>query len=118
MRCLTNQQWLLGAEMAQRPNFRPNQPLIEFLGIPGLDEGMDQEILEISELGVDYRKGLRHTQDMTNTNTTTATPLALVDMVLQMIDDRKAFAAANGFTASDDEIANNIKASLIRMMSA
>ena len=55
--------------MGQRPNFRPNQPLIEFLGIPGLDEGMDQEILEISELRVDYRKGLRHTQDMTTTQT-------------------------------------------------
>jgi hypothetical protein len=35
-----------------------------------------------------------------------------------MIADRKAFAAANGFTASDDEIADSIKASLIRMMSA
>ena len=27
--------------LAQRPNFRPNQPLIEFLGVPGLDEGME-----------------------------------------------------------------------------
>ena len=55
---------------------------------------------------------------MTNTNTTTATPLALVDMVLQMIDDRKAFAAEHGFAPNDQEIADNIKASLIRMMSA
>ena len=55
-------------------------------------------------------------RDMSNTaNTNTAE--ALTNMINDMINDRKAYATANGFTASDDEIADHIKASLIRMMS-
>jgi len=53
---------------------------------------------------------------MSNTaNTNTAE--ALTNMINDMINDRKAYATANGFTATDDEIADHIKASLIRMMS-
>lgn len=49
--------------MTQRSNFRPNQPLIEFLGIEGLDEGMTTEenpmitTAEAAEqLGIDVAK--------------------------------------------------------------
>ncbi len=51
----------------------------------------------------------------TNTNTPTA---ALRTMIAEMATARREYAAANGFTASDDEIADHIKASLIRMMAA
>jgi hypothetical protein len=53
---------------------------------------------------------------MTTTQKPTATSLALVDMITQMINDRKAFAAEHGFTPDDDEIADSIKASLVLMM--
>ncbi len=55
---------------------------------------------------------------MTSTQNPTATSLALVDMILQMIDDRKAFAAEHGFAPDDSEIADSIKASLVLMMKA
>lgn len=38
------------------------------------------------------------------------------NLVNEMIAERRAYAAANGFTASDDEIAAHIASSLIRMM--
>ena len=50
------------------------------------------------------------------TNTTANTTNALRNLIAEMADERRKFAAANGFTASDDEIADSIKASLIRMM--
>jgi hypothetical protein len=55
---------------------------------------------------------------MTSTQNPTAASLALVDMIMQMIDDRKAFAAEHGFAPNDEEIAESIKASLILMMKA
>ena len=48
-----------------------------------------------------------------NTNTTNA----LTDLINGMIAERRQFAADNGFVATDQEIADHIKASLIRMMS-
>ena len=67
-------------------------------------------------LGVDIYANMYILRDMSNTaNTNTAE--ALTNMINDMINDRKAYATANGFTASDDEIADHIKASLIRMMS-
>ena len=54
-------------------------------------------------------------RDMSNTaNTNTAE--AFINMMNEMINDRREYAANNGFTASDDEIADHIKASLINMM--
>lgn len=38
------------------------------------------------------------------------------NLVNDMIAERRQFAADNGFVATDDEIADHIKASLIRMM--
>ena len=55
---------------------------------------------------------------MTTTQNTSPTALALVDMILQMIDDRKVFAAEHGFAPDDSEIADSIKASLVLMMKA
>jgi len=49
-------------------------------------------------------------------NTATTTNEALANLISDMINDRKAYATANGFTATDDEIADHIKASLVRMM--
>jgi len=51
--------------------------------------------------------------DMTTNNTTNA----LATLINDMINDRKAYATANGFTATDDEIAAHVRDSLIRMMS-
>lgn len=53
---------------------------------------------------------------MNNMNNTNNTAEAFVTMVNEMINTRREFAEANGFTASDDEIADHIKASLIAMM--
>ena len=47
-----------------------------------------------------------------NNNTNTA----LTDLINGMIAERRRFAADNGFVATDDEIADHIKASLIKMM--
>jgi hypothetical protein len=47
---------------------------------------------------------------------TTTAATSLQDLIFNMIDARRDHAAANGFTATDDEIAASIKASLIRMM--
>ena len=47
-----------------------------------------------------------------NNNTNTA----LTDLINGMIAERRQFAADNGFVATDQEIADHIKASLIRMM--
>jgi hypothetical protein len=52
------------------------------------------------------------------TSTQNPTALALVDMIMQMIEDRKAFAVEHGFAPNDQEIADSIKASLILMMKA
>ena len=50
---------------------------------------------------------------MTTNNTTNA----LATLINDMINDRKAYATANGFTATDDEIAAHVRDSLIKMMS-
>ena len=52
---------------------------------------------------------------MSNTATTN-TAEAFINMMNEMINDRRDYAANNGFTATDDEIADHIKASLINMM--
>jgi hypothetical protein len=52
---------------------------------------------------------------MTSTQTTAQN---FYNLISEMANARKEFAADNGFTATDDEIAESIKASLIRMMSA
>jgi hypothetical protein len=49
-------------------------------------------------------------------NNTTNTTNALTDLINGMIAERRQFAADNGFVATDQEIADHIKASLIRMM--
>lgn len=49
-------------------------------------------------------------------NTHTAPADAFINMMNEMINDRRDYAANNGFTATDDEIADHIKASLINMM--
>jgi hypothetical protein len=49
--------------------------------------------------------------------TTTATN-TLADLIAEMADERRTYAAAHGFIATDDEIAESIKASLVRMMTA
>ena len=54
---------------------------------------------------------------MTYTNNTN-TAANIFALIADMADERRNFAADNGFTATDDEIADDIKASLIRMMSA
>jgi hypothetical protein len=70
----------------------------------------------IFALGVDVPTEPWLDNDMTtNTNTPAA---ALRTMIAEMATARREYAAANGFTASDDEIADHIKASLIRMMAA
>ena len=68
-------------------------------------------------LGIDPAPCLWLDNGMTTNNTnTTATAAAFADMINEMINDRRNYAAANGFDATDDEIADHIKASLIRMM--
>jgi len=47
-----------------------------------------------------------------NNNTNTA----LTNLINDMIAERRQYAADNGFVATDAEIADSIKASLIRMM--
>jgi hypothetical protein len=51
--------------------------------------------------------------------TSTQTPAQnFYNLISDMANARKEFASENGFTATDDEIVDSIKASLIRMMSA
>lgn len=40
----------------------------------------------------------------------------LTELITNMIADRRNYIAANGITATDDDIADSIKAALIRMM--
>lgn len=49
-------------------------------------------------------------------NTHTAPAEAFAKMINEMINACRDYAANNGFTATDDEIADHIKASLINMM--
>jgi hypothetical protein len=58
---------------------------------------------------------------MSKTNTTGAetmstNPMTLQDLIYSMIDSRREFAADNGMTVTDEEIAYSVKASLARMM--
>jgi hypothetical protein len=53
---------------------------------------------------------------MSNTATTTRTAAAFANMVNEMIEARRQYAADHDFTATDDEIAASVKASLIKMM--
>jgi hypothetical protein len=60
---------------------------------------------------------------MTNTNTATDqafTNLAngLMDCIANMVTAREEYAAAKGFTATDEEIVESVKASLLRMLAA
>ncbi len=41
---------------------------------------------------------------------------AFTAMVNEMIASRRSFAEENGFAATDEEIADHIKSSLVRMM--
>ena len=53
---------------------------------------------------------------MTTNNTAAAN--SILDLIAEMANARRAYAAENGFIATDEEIADSIKASLIKMMSA
>ena len=55
---------------------------------------------------------------MNTKTTTTNSAEAFVEMINDMAQARRDYAAANGFTATDAEIADSIKASLVRMASA
>lgn len=60
---------------------------------------------------------------MTTNTSTQSDPMgrlaaACADMLNGMIEARLEYAAAHGFTATDEEIAESIKASLRRMMAA
>ena len=51
--------------------------------------------------------------------TTNTTPAhAFRTCIAQMADARREFAAAHGFTVTEDEVAAHVKASLVRMMAA
>jgi len=49
------------------------------------------------------------------TTTTEAFATAVADLLAGMIDARRTFAADNGFTATDDEIADHAAASFVRL---
>ena len=49
-------------------------------------------------------------------NRTNSASNAFADLINGMIEERRQYASDNGFVATDTEIADNIKDSLIRMM--
>jgi hypothetical protein len=88
-----------------------------FARIALIDKGLRVSEIFLRNLcfGVDVPTRVGYIEPMTNNNNNTAT--ALYNLIADMADERRTFAAANGFSATDDEIADSIKASLIRMMS-
>jgi len=52
---------------------------------------------------------------MNSTPNTEAFAAAVADLLTGMIDARRSFAEEHGFSASDDEIADHVAASFVRL---